>query len=124
MPLQEPTLRVTNDPCPIGPVGELIFGRWTSHVLWVLGHEGRLRFGDVQRRLPGVTPKVLTSRLRQLERDGLVSRHYHPEVPPRVEYELTELAESIIPVLRTLVAWSDEHLPAVQSARARAGEGT
>ncbi|MBF6202573.1 helix-turn-helix transcriptional regulator [Nocardia asteroides] len=106
------------DPCPITPVIDLVFGRWSTQVLWVLTHDGRLRFTELQHRIPGLTPKVLTQRLRQLERDGLVARTYHPEVPPRVEYEATPLAKTLTPVFGSIVAWSSEHLGEVLAARA------
>lgn len=67
--------------CPINPVIDLVFSRWTTPILWVLDHHGRLRFNELQRHLPTITPKVLTQRLRQLERDGLVIRTYHAEIP-------------------------------------------
>ena len=85
------------DPCPFEPVVDLVFGRWTSHVLWALVHNGRLRFTDLRAQLPAITPKVLTERLRRLERDGFVKRTYHREMPPRVEYEITPLAQTLIP---------------------------
>ncbi|WP_330256796.1 helix-turn-helix transcriptional regulator [Nocardia sp. NBC_00565] len=108
----------TVDPCPITPVIDLVFGRWSTQVLWVLTHDGRLRFTELQLRIPGLTPKVLTQRLRQLERDGLVARTYHAEVPPRVEYEATPLAVTLTPVFSSIVDWSSEHLSEVLAARA------
>jgi DNA-binding HxlR family transcriptional regulator len=107
------------DPCPIAPVVDLVFGRWTSHVLWALAHESRLRFTELQGQIPRVTPKVLTERLRQLERDGLISRSYHREIPPRVEYEVTPLGRTLVPVFRKLAKWSDEHLSEVYAAQQR-----
>ena len=103
--------------CPIGPVADLVFSRWTTPILWTLTRSGRLRFVELQRRITTITPKVLTSRLRQLERDGLVRRYYHPEVPPRVEYEITELGLSLGPLFATLAEWSSEHLSDVEKAR-------
>lgn len=108
----------TVDPCPITPVIDLVFGRWSTQVLWVLTHDGRLRFTELEQRIPGLTPKVLTQRLRQLERDGLVSRTYHAEVPPRVEYEATPLAVTLTPVFASIVDWSSAHLSEVLAARA------
>lgn len=105
------------DPCPITPVADLIFARWTTAVLWVLTYDGRLRFTDLQKRIPGVTPKVLSQRLGQLERDGLVKRTYHAEMPPRVEYEVTPLGRSLRPVFTSLTRWSDAHLDEVEAAR-------
>lgn len=105
------------EPCPIGPVVDLVFGRWTAHVLWALTHHGRLRFNELQGRIPGITPKVLTERLRQLERDGFIVRTYHREMPPRVEYEVTPLGQTLVPVFQVLTAWSDEHLGEVRAAQ-------
>ena len=71
---------------------------------------------ELERRITTITPKVLTQRLRQLERDGLVLRTYHPEVPPRVEYEITELGRSLAPLFATLAEWS-VNLDKVEQAR-------
>ena len=110
-------IRQPVDPCPIEPVVDLVFGRWTSHVLWALAHHGRLRFTELQGHLPGITPKVLTERLRQLERDGLIARTYHREIPPRVEYEMTALGQTLVPVFQTLTQWSEKHLDDVRAAQ-------
>lgn len=114
--------RLGDDPmsaCPISEVVDVVFSRWTTPILWLLHDRGRLRFVELERGIGGITPKVLTQRLRQLERDGLVSRTYHPEVPPRVEYEITELGRSLAPVFAVLATWSREHLDRVRQARAR-----
>lgn len=103
--------------CPVTPVIDIIFGRWTVPILWLLNQHGRQRFGDIKQSLPDVTPKVLTQRLRQLQADGLVTRYYHAEMPPRVEYEATDLARSLSPVFRALETWSQEHLTELLSAR-------
>jgi DNA-binding HxlR family transcriptional regulator len=103
--------------CPISPVVDLVFSRWTTPILWALNESGRLRFVELERRLATITAKVLTQRLRQLERDGLVRRHYYPEVPPRVEYEITELGRSLSSVFAALAEWSAAHLPQVEQAR-------
>lgn len=108
---------MTEDACPISPVVDLLFSRWTTPIIWVLEHHGRLRFNELQRLLPTITPKVLTQRLRQLERDGLVVRTYHAEIPPRVEYEISDLSRTLVPVFRTLHGWSEEHLAEVAAAR-------
>jgi len=105
------------DGCPIAPVIDIVFSRWTTPILWQLNSHGRHRFNDLKQLAGGVTAKVLTQRLRQLERDGLVARTYYNEVPPRVEYEITALGASLAPVFASLVTWSDAHLDAVHSAR-------
>lgn len=104
--------------CPISATVDLVFSRWTTPILWALGTGGRQRFVELQRSVGTITPKVLTQRLRQLERDGLLTRTYHPEVPPRVEYEITPLGLSLAPVFAALVTWSDAHLTEVERARA------
>jgi DNA-binding HxlR family transcriptional regulator len=110
----------TTDPqlaCPIGPVVDIVFSRWTTPILWSLHAHGRQRFVELERRITRITPKVLTQRLRQLERDGLVVRTYHPEVPPRVEYEISELGRSLAPLFAHLAEWSAGHLDEVEEAR-------
>ncbi|MEU1514525.1 helix-turn-helix domain-containing protein [Streptomyces sp. NPDC005811] len=102
--------------CPIAPVVDIVFSRWTTPVLWTLNEYGRQRFVELERRIATITPKVLTQRLRQLERDGLVVRTYHAEVPPRVEYEISELGRSLSPLFATLADWSP-NLDKVERAR-------
>ncbi|MES9541030.1 winged helix-turn-helix transcriptional regulator [Actinomadura sp. NPDC000600] len=108
--------------CPIAPVVDLVFSRWTTPILWTLHEYGRQRFVELQRRIGTITPKVLTQRLRQMERDGLVVRTYHPEVPPRVEYEISELGRSLAPLFAALAEWSAENMEKVERAR-RAHDG-
>ncbi len=103
--------------CPITPVVDLVFSRWTTPILWTLHSYGRQRFVELERRIGTITPKVLTQRLRQLERDGLVIRTYHPEVPPRVEYEISDLGRSLAPLFAALADWSTAHLDEVEQAR-------
>jgi DNA-binding HxlR family transcriptional regulator len=103
--------------CPVAPVVDIVFSRWTTPILWALQEYGRHRFVELERRLTSITPKVLTQRLRQLERDGLVARTYYAEVPPRVEYEITELGAGLGPLFAHLAIWADAHLPAVEQAR-------
>jgi DNA-binding HxlR family transcriptional regulator len=103
--------------CPISPVVDIVFSRWTTPILWTLHASGRQRFVELQRRIETITPKVLTQRLRQLERDGLVIRTYHPSVPPRVEYEISELGLSLAPLFAQLAHWADAHLDDVDAAR-------
>ncbi|MFF7172979.1 winged helix-turn-helix transcriptional regulator [Streptomyces pseudovenezuelae] len=102
--------------CPIAPVVDIVFSRWTTPILWALHEYGRHRFVELERRITTITPKVLTERLRRLERDGLVVRTYHPEVPPRVEYEISELGRSLAPLFAALADWS-VNLGKVERAR-------
>jgi DNA-binding HxlR family transcriptional regulator len=111
------TISVTVQSCPITPVVDIVFSRWTTPILWTLHASGRQRFVELQRRIETITPKVLTQRLRQLERDGLVTRTYYPSVPPRVEYEISELGLSLAPLFQPLAHWADDHLDEVDKAR-------
>ncbi|MGW7075266.1 winged helix-turn-helix transcriptional regulator [Streptomyces sp. NPDC054871] len=111
------TTPVSPQVCPVGPVVDIVFSRWATPILWTLNEYGRLRFVELQRGIADITPKVLTQRLRQLERDGLVVRTYHPEVPPRVEYEISELGRSLGPLFATLAEWSTRNLDKVEQAR-------
>jgi DNA-binding HxlR family transcriptional regulator len=104
------------DACPIAPVADVVFSRWTTPILWTLNEYGRLRFVELERRISTITPKVLTQRLRHLERDGLIVRTYHPEVPPRVEYEISDLGRSLAPLFAALAGWS-VNLDKVRQAR-------
>lgn len=115
-----PAADATSDPelaCPISPVVDMVFSRWTTPILWSLHTFGRQRFVELQRRIESITPKVLTQRLRQLERDGLVVRTYHPEVPPRVEYEISELGRRLAPLFAHLAEWAATNLEQVEQAR-------
>jgi DNA-binding HxlR family transcriptional regulator len=107
----------TDSGCPIAPVIDIVFSRWTTPILWQLHTHGRQRFNDLKDLAGGITAKVLTQRLRQLERDGLVARFYFGEVPPRVEYEITPLGASLAPVFASLVTWSTANLDQVGAAR-------
>jgi DNA-binding HxlR family transcriptional regulator len=114
------TTRTSSNPedaCPIGPVVDIVFSRWTTPILWTLNEHGRQRFVEMERRISTITPKVLTQRLRQLERDGLIVRTYHPEVPPRVEYEISDLGRSLAPLFAHLADWASSYLDTVEQAR-------
>ena len=105
------------DPCPVGLAVDVLSSRWTTPVLWTLHEFGRQRFVELQRRIESITPKVLTQRLRQLERDWLVRRHQYAEVPPRVEYEVTSMGETMLPALEGFTAWIRANWPAIEAAR-------
>lgn len=106
------------DECAWREVIGLIGDKWSVMILHTLCHN-RLRYSEVQRRIEGISQKVLTATLRQLERDGIIKRTVYPVVPPRVEYELTQLGHSVFEVIESLRNWSIEHLDEVQTARKR-----
>lgn len=103
--------------CPIAPVVDIVFSRWTTPILWSLNEYGRQRFVELERRITTITPKVMTQRLRQLERDGLIVRTYHAEIPPRVEYEISDLGRSLAPLFASLAEWASTNLEKVEQAR-------
>ena len=103
--------------CPSRAILELIADKWTLLILPAL-RRGRLRNGDLMRLIGGVSQKMLTQTLRELERNGLVKRIDHQEVPPRVEYELTELGRSLSDYMRKLDGWAEANLGEVMKARA------
>jgi DNA-binding HxlR family transcriptional regulator len=88
---------------------ELIGGKWKPVILYCL-QSGTRRFGEIAIRIPNISRKVLTEQLKELERDGLVSRKQYKEIPPRVEYTLTKLGGSLSPVLKTMARWGQEKL--------------
>ena len=92
--------------CAVEAALRFIDGKWKGVVLWHLC-EGTLRFNQIRRLLPGVTQRMLTNQLRELEADGLVARRVYAEVPPRVEYSLTERGRTLEPVLLALKVWGD-----------------
>ncbi|WP_034091358.1 winged helix-turn-helix transcriptional regulator [Streptacidiphilus albus] len=97
-----------------------ICDKWTLLVVATLD-QGRLRFTELQRLVPGISQRMLTLTLRHLERDGLVSRTAYPEVPPRVEYALTPMGRSLIPPALALAGWAVEHHAQIQESRAAYG---
>ena len=109
---------VLNPKCASREVLERVGEKWTALVIRVLA-DGTHRYSDLQRRVGGVSQKMLTQTLRGLERDGLVARRAYPVVPPRVEYSLTPLGRTLIEPLHAICLWAERHLPAMLEARAR-----
>lgn len=99
--------------------------KWTILTLLLLaivpGH--RLRFSQIKNGIEGITQRMLTVTLRNLERDGLLLRHYFPEVPPRVEYELTPMGASLLPALEGFTGWIRKHWPIIKEARRTFDQG-
>lgn len=95
-----------------------IGGKWKLVILWQLSSE-TLRFSELARRIPGVTQKMLTQQLREMETDGLVERKVFPVVPPRVEYSITEHGRSLEPILKSLNAWGEKYVVQTQTGGPR-----
>ena len=94
--------------CGVEVTLNLIGGKWKGLILWHLCQK-TLRFSQLRRRIPGVTQKMLTQQLRELERDGLVHRKVYAEVPPRVEYSMTEKGKSLKPLLEEMCHWGQAY---------------
>jgi DNA-binding HxlR family transcriptional regulator len=119
-------MKIDTERCPVDQAIELVGGKWKSLILWRLS-AGTLRFGQLQRVIPQVTQRMLTLQLRELESAGLVQRTVYPDVPPKVEYALTGLGRSVVPVLESLGRWVQDHtseLRAVSAAKAQTHETT
>ena len=97
-----------NQTCPVEATLALIGGKYKALILWRLSG-GTLRFSQLQKHIPA-TARMLTLQLRELEQDGLVSRTVYPEVPPRVEYAMTDLGRSLMPILTAMRNWGAEYL--------------
>lgn len=95
--------------CPVTTALSVIGGKWKVIILWHLKEGGVKRFGELQRLVRGISQKMLTQELRDLEESGLVSRKVYPVVPPKVEYSLTETGWSLKPVLEQLCDWGKEY---------------
>lgn len=109
--------------CEVRQILDRIADKWSLLVMALL-ENGTLRFTELLRLVDGVSQRMLTVTLRQLERDGLVSRTVHPVVPPRVEYSLTDLGRSLNATVLALVTWTESHQSDIAAARARYDEST
>ncbi|WP_327583531.1 helix-turn-helix transcriptional regulator [Nonomuraea sp. NBC_00507] len=105
--------------CPTRQVLDHIAGKWTILVVDAL-LEGTMRYTDLSRRIEGVSQKMLTQTLRALEADGFVTRTMHPTIPPRVEYDLTELGLSLAEPITALRQWTEDHINDIEKARRKA----
>lgn len=112
-----PLPNVYLEACPSRAILELIADKWTLLILPAL-KGGPMRNGDLIRLIGGVSQKMLTQTLRELERNGLVTRTDYGEVPPRVDYALTDLGRSLSEAVRLLDSWAEAHIAQVQAARA------
>jgi DNA-binding HxlR family transcriptional regulator len=95
--------------CTVEAALDVIGGKWKPLILWHLG-ESVMRFSELQKELPGVNTKMLTKQLRELEGDGVIRRMVFPEVPPRVEYSITDFGKTLIPILQALCTWGADYL--------------
>lgn len=95
--------------CPVETALGVLGGKWKILILWNV-RDAPQRYGELRRRIPDITERMLIKQLRELENDGLIHREQYPEVPPRVEYSLTDMAHTLLPVLKQLSEWAQVHL--------------
>jgi DNA-binding HxlR family transcriptional regulator len=95
--------------CGLNKVQKIVGGKWKLSLLWYISAETR-RFGEIKRIFPDITQSMLTKQLRELESDGLLHREIYKEVPPRVEYSLTNLGQQFLPILQSMSEWGDCNL--------------
>ncbi len=120
MTTEQPLVRPSGTPeaCPVREVLDRVGDKWSVHVIHMLGGRTR-RFSELRRGIDGISQRMLTVTLRGLERDGLVTRTVYPVVPPRVDYALTPLGETLLETICSLVTWSEAHRTDVDASRAR-----
>jgi DNA-binding HxlR family transcriptional regulator len=94
--------------CPVETVIHVLGGKWKPTILWVLLDSSK-RFSELERRIPGITQKMLAQHLRELESDQLITRTIYPSIPPKVEYALSEYGQTLVPVLQTMCNWGENH---------------
>jgi DNA-binding HxlR family transcriptional regulator len=104
-------LMASNDTCPVCRTADIVCGKWTLLVIRDLA-EGRSRFCELERSLQGISPRTLSLRLRALEEEGIVERQTYPEVPPRVEYALTDKGRALVPLIEDMRAYGRQWLGA------------
>lgn len=109
---------VFRETCPTRAILARIADKWTTLVIGILSKHEAVRFTDIRRAIGGISQKMLTQTLRDMERDGLVLRTVYPVIPPRVEYALTPLGRSLCGPLNALSNWAEEHMADVQQAQA------
>ena len=110
--------------CPVRNILARLCDKWALLVLYLLARseQGKLRFTELKQAMPDISQKMLSTTLRTLEEDGYISRRLHAEVPPRVEYALTERGQTLRPILEELLAWAMENMQAVMRDRKKAHE--
>ena len=103
--------------CPIWNILARISDKWSILVLFTLNQSALMRFNALQKNIPDISQKMLTVTLRTLEEDGFVKRQVYAEVPPRVEYSLTDRAISLLPHINSLIVWAKENMDAILTDR-------
>lgn len=105
--------------CPFRMVMEHFGNKWSMIIIITLGENGKMRFNELDKCIVDISQKVLTTTLRMLEKDGFINRKVYPEIPPRVEYELSALGKDLLPLIESFADWSYEHIREIEKARLR-----
>mgnify|MGYP000892304523 FL=1 len=103
--------------CPVRNVLSRVGDKWSMLVLFTLESQPSIRFKELQRSIPDISQKILTATLKMLEADGLINREAFPEVPPRVEYSLTEKGKSLLPLIDALLSWATDNMEDIIASR-------
>ena len=105
--------------CPIRNVLSRVGDKWSMLILFTLENHPTIRFKELQRNIPDISQKMLTATLKALEADGLINREVFPEVPPRVQYALTEKGKSLLPLIDNLLTWASNNMEDIIASRER-----
>ena len=103
--------------CPVRNVLNRVGDKWSMLVLFTLESTPTIRFKELQRNIPDISQKMLTTTLKTLEADGLIIRQAYPEIPPRVEYELTSRGKSLLPLIDNLLSWASTNMDGIMQSR-------
>ncbi|GAB3460536.1 winged helix-turn-helix transcriptional regulator [Actinophytocola sediminis] len=106
--------------CGLDAALDIVGGKWKSLILWALAETQAMRFGELRREVVGITEKMLIQQLRQMESDGLIHREVYRQVPPKVEYSVTEFGRSLNKALTPLGDWGEQHMTRIASRDPRA----
>ncbi len=110
LPLQENKKKYTDvNACPVRNIISRFSGKWPLLILCVLSENDSTRFNAIGKAIPDISPKVLTETLKNLEADGFINRRLYAEVPPKVEYSLTPLGQSLLPIIDSMIEWAVAH---------------
>jgi DNA-binding HxlR family transcriptional regulator len=104
------TFSVKNTLCPVASALNAIEGKWKLPILWILSQNEVMRYNELKKSIEGITNMMLSSSLKELEEHGIVNRVQYNEIPPRVEYSLTEIGKKLLPVLNELASWGENLL--------------
>jgi len=105
--------------CGIRNLLDRVGDKWSLMIMDILGSEGTLRFSELDHKIESISQKMLTVTLKSLETDGLINRKMYPQIPPKVEYSLTELGQTLLPAINMLKKWAVDSMPAILEARSR-----